>query len=105
VSALKKFLIFFLLTNLSACNTSTKTPEISTATTSITLVTATPTPEPTKEPTVTPTEAVSIVHPEGQTSIQYTQEQLDLIHSGNFQEDEKVMAAWLEYWMTGEPET
>lgn len=62
--------------------------------------------EPTIAPTIEPTAGPSIVRPESgiKTVIQYTQEQLDAIQSGKFQEGEDIMSGWLDFWLSGRPE-
>lgn len=105
---MKKFLVIagMLLLNLTtACSTNLSSPE-PTITPSLT-VTPIPSTTPTPEPTIEPTEAPSIVRPESveDSIFKYTQEQLDAIHSGVFQEGEDVLAGWLDYWLTGKPET
>lgn len=68
--------------------------------------TVAPSEKPTIAPTIEPTAGPSIVRPESgiKTVIQYTQEQLDAIQSGKFQEGEDIMSGWLDFWLSGRPE-
>ena len=94
---------------LSACNAVSSTPLSESTEPPSSPPTSSPVPTITitPAPTIAPTEVPLFVRPESvdDSIFKYTEEQLDAIHSGKYQEGEEVLVGWLDFWRNSQVET